>query len=99
MAVIIMTFVSILVATFLLVMAMTRETEEEKIVGQRMAMLRQSLRTAEGITPGAAQLLKAKKTSRLGWLDEFLGRFQFAKALQERILQADSSSHCCRPDT
>jgi tight adherence protein B len=92
MAVMVMTFVSILLATFLLVMATTRETEEEKIVGQRMAMLRQSLTTADGITPGAAQLLKAKKTSRFGWLDEFLGRFQFAKALQERILQADSST-------
>jgi tight adherence protein B len=92
MAVIVITFVSILLATFLLVMATTRETEEEKLVGQRMAMLRQSLRTAEGITPGAAQLLKAKRTSRLGWLDEFLGRFQFARALQERILQADSST-------
>ena len=42
--------------------------------------------------PRAAQLLKATKTSRFGWLDEFLGRFQFAKALQVRILQANSST-------
>jgi tight adherence protein B len=92
MAVIIMAFVSILLATFLLVLATTRETEEEKVVGQRMATLRQSLRTADGITPGAAQLLKQKKTSRLGWMNEFLGRFQFARALEERILQAESST-------
>ena len=92
MAVIVMAFVSILLATFLLVMATTRETEEEKIVGQRMAMLRQSLRTADGISAGAAQLLKAKKAGRFDWLDELLVRFQFARALEERILQANSSS-------
>ncbi len=92
MAVIVMAFVSILLATFLLVMATTRETEEEKIVGQRMAMLRQSLKTADGISPGAAQLLKAKKASRLGWLNDFLGRFPFARVIEERILQADSST-------
>jgi tight adherence protein B len=92
MAVILITFVSILLATFLLIIAMTRQSEEEKIVGRRMATLRQSLTTAGGITPAAAQLLKAKKSSSFGWMDEFLEQFEFARALELRILQADSAT-------
>jgi tight adherence protein B len=92
MALIVVTFVSILLTTFLLIMVTMRQTEEEKIVGQRMAMLRQSLRTSEGMAFGAEQLLKKKKKSRLDWLNEFLCRFRLGKALEEHILQADSST-------
>jgi tight adherence protein B len=92
MALIVGTFLSVLLVTFLLVIVSTRQSEDQKIVSQRMAMLRQSLRTAEGITPGAAQLLKVQKENRFSWLDELLRRFQFARALEVRIHQANSSA-------
>jgi tight adherence protein B len=89
MIVLAMTFICILLATFLLVVAMTRESPEEKIVGERMASIHISSKT-EGIALEEAQLLKATRTS--SWLDKLLLRFQFAKALQARILQANSSA-------
>jgi tight adherence protein B len=89
MAVLVLTFISILLATFLLVIAMTRQTPEEKIVGQRMASIHIS-KHKDGISLEAAQLLKATRTS--SWLDDILIRFRFAKTLQARILQANSSS-------
>jgi tight adherence protein B len=89
MGVLVLTFVSILLATFLLVIAMTRQSPEEKIVGQRMASIHIS-KQKDGIRLEAAQLLKA--TRRSSWLDDILIRFQLAKTLQARILQANSSS-------
>jgi tight adherence protein B len=89
MVVLVLTFISILLATFLLVIVMTRESPEEKIVGERMASIHISSKR-DGITLEAAQLLKATRTS--SWLDKILLRFRFAKTLQARILQANSSS-------
>jgi tight adherence protein B len=89
MIVLALTFICILLATFLLVVAMTRQSPEEKIVGERMASIHISSKR-EGIALEAAQLLKATRTS--SWLDKILLRFQFAKALQARILQANSSA-------
>jgi tight adherence protein B len=89
MGVLVLTFISILLATFLLVIAMTRQSPEEKIVGQRMASIHIS-KQKDGISLEAAQLLKA--TKRSSWLDDILVRFRFAKTLQARILQANSSS-------
>jgi tight adherence protein B len=89
MGVLVLTFISILLATFLLVIAMTRQSPEEKIVGQRMASIHIS-KLKDGMSLQASQLLKA--TRRSSWLDDILVRFQFAKTLQARILQANSSS-------
>jgi len=89
MSVLVLTFISILLATFLLVVAVTRQSPEQKIVGQRMASIHIS-KQKDGISLEAAQLLKA--TRRSSWLDDILVRFQFAKTLQARILQANSSS-------
>jgi tight adherence protein B len=89
MGVLVLTFISILLATFLLVIVMTRQSPEEKIVGQRMASIHIS-KQKDGISLEAAHLLKATRTS--SWLDDILVRFRFAKTLQARILQANSSS-------
>ena len=89
MVVLVLTFISILLATFLLVIVMTRQSPEEKMVGERMASIHISSKR-DGLTLEAAQLLKATRTS--SWLDKTLLRFRFAKTLQARILQANSSS-------
>jgi tight adherence protein B len=81
-----LTFISIVLATFVLVIAMTRESAEEKIVGRRMASIHVS-KKKESLQ--AAQLLKATRTS--SWLDGILVSFQFGKTVQALILQANSS--------
>jgi tight adherence protein B len=87
MALLVLIFVSTVLATFVLVIAMTRPSAEENIVGERMASIHISKKKD---SLEAAQLLKA--TRRVSWLDGMLLRFQFAKSLQTRILQANSKS-------
>jgi tight adherence protein B len=91
MALPVVLFLSILLATFVLVAAITRPSPHEKIMDQRMALLRIPKNQA-GVTPETAQLFKAASTSRFGWLDEILERYQLVQTLQRHILQADSSS-------
>jgi tight adherence protein B len=91
MALPVVLFLSILLATFVLVAAITRPSPHEKIMEQRMALLRIPKNQA-GVTPETAQLFKAASTSRFGWLDEILERYQLVQTLQKHILQADSSS-------
>jgi tight adherence protein B len=92
MAVLVLAFVSILLATFVLVVAVTRQSADEKIVGERMAWIHLSQKTKAGAGSDGGQLLKETRRSRFGWLDEFLGRFQFAQSLRVRISQANSST-------
>jgi tight adherence protein B len=92
MAVLVLTFISILIATFGLVAAVTRQSADEKIVGERMAWIHLSQKTKTGAGPVAGQLLKETKKTRFDWLDEMLLRFRFGQALHVRILQANSTS-------
>jgi tight adherence protein B len=92
MAVLMLTFVLILLATFGVVAAVTRQSADEKIVGERMAWIHLSQKTKAGAGPDSGQLLKETKTSRFGWLDALLIRFPFGQLLQVRILQATSSA-------
>ena len=92
MALLVLTFIPILLATFLLVIAMTRQSPEQKIVRERMALIHISQKDKAVAGSDSTQLLKATRTSRLAWADEILGRFEFAKALQVRIQQARSST-------
>jgi tight adherence protein B len=89
MVLLVLTFISMALTTFLLVAATTRPSAEEKIVSQRMASIHIS-KKKEGIRQEAEQLLKETKT--VSRLDEILVRFQFMRMLQARILQANSSS-------
>ena len=84
-------FLSMLLATFVLVMAMTRPSAGEKSMEQRMAVIRSSKNKA-GTVAEVEQLFKATSTGRFGWLDEVLERYPFAQSLQKRILQANSST-------
>ena len=97
MAVLVLTFVSILLATFALVAVVTRQSADEKVVGERMAWIHLSQKAKAGAGPDSGQLLKETRGSRFGWLDEFLSRFHFAQSLQVRILQANSSTSVCWP--
>jgi tight adherence protein B len=92
MAIVVLGFISILLATFGVVIAMTRQSPNEQTIAQRMALIPRSAKKEDGTTPETTQLFKAKRKGRLAWLDEILQSYQFAQRLQLRILQGNSST-------
>ena len=92
MAWIILGFLSMLAASFGAVMAMTRESPQEQIIAQRMALIHLSAGKQDGTTAGIEQFLKPTSASRFRRLDTFLRRYRFGSAMQMRILQANSST-------
>ena len=92
MALPVLLFLSILLATFLLVVAMTRPSSQEKLMDQRLASIRQA-KNQGGVTPETEQLFKATGRGRFGWLDEILEPYAFAQTMEKRILQAGSSTN------
>jgi tight adherence protein B len=91
MAILILGFISILLATFVVIVAMTRRSPKDQIIAQRMALIPLSAKKEDG-TPETAQLFKATGKGRFRWLDEILQPYQFAQRLQLRILQGNSST-------
>jgi tight adherence protein B len=85
-------FLAILVASFVLVMVLTGGSPESKTIGLRMAAIQPPAKAMNDMTPVAAQLFKATRTSRVGWLEEILEPFAFSRKLQIRISQAHSST-------
>ena len=67
MALVVLMFLSILLATFGLVIAMTRPSPQEKTIEQRMALIDRSAKDKAGAAPESAQLLKATRTRQV-WL-------------------------------
>lgn len=92
MAMLIIGFLSILLATFAVVVVMTRRSPEEEIVAQRMASIYAPTKKEEGAIPQTSQLFRATRKVRFGWLEELLQPFPFAQRLQVRIMQANSST-------
>ncbi len=91
MALPVLLFLSVLLATFVLVIAMTRPSAQEKSMDQRMALIR-TPKNKGGTTAEMEQLFKATSTGWFGWLDEILERYQFVQTLQKHLLQANSST-------
>jgi tight adherence protein B len=92
MAIIVLGFISILLATFGVVIAMTRQSPNEQTIAQRMALIHSSAKKEDGTIAETAQLFKTTRRSRFNWLDEILQSYQFAQRLQLRILQGNSST-------
>jgi tight adherence protein B len=92
MVVLVLGFISILLATFAVVVAMTRRSPNEQTIAQRMALIHLSAKKEDGTTPETTQLFKATRKGRLGWLEEILEPYPFARALQVRIFQGNSST-------
>jgi tight adherence protein B len=92
MGLLVLGFLSIMLVTFALVVAMTRRSPVEKTIEQRMALIQPSSRAEFGVLPETSQLFKAEKAGKFGWFDEILERYQFMQKLQRRIAQANSST-------
>jgi tight adherence protein B len=91
MALAVLGFISIMVATFVLIAVMTKPSDQERLMSQRMASIRPSP-TKSSVTPETQQLLKATEVSRFSWLEKILQDYSFAQKVQKRILQANSST-------
>jgi tight adherence protein B len=91
MALVVLIFLVILLVTFGLVIVVTRLSPQEKIVNQRMAFIHLPKDKA-GAVPEREQLLKTTRASRFGWMDEILEPYSFARALEKRMVQANSST-------
>jgi tight adherence protein B len=92
MALAVLGFLSIMVATFAVIAVMTRPSDQERLMNRRMALIRPSPTSKSGVTPQAEQLLKATTVGRFGWLEAILQDYSFAQSVQRRILQADSTT-------
>jgi len=92
MAIIVLGFISILLATFVVVITMTRQSPNEQTIAQRMALIRIPAKKEAGATPETTQLFKTTRKGKFEWLDEILQSYQFAQRLQLRILQGNSST-------
>jgi tight adherence protein B len=91
MALAVLGFLSIMVATFVLVAVITRPSEQERTMDQRMGLIRPSAQK-KAVTPEAEQLMKATIVGRFAWLEKMLQDFAFAQKVQKRILQANSKT-------
>jgi tight adherence protein B len=91
MALPVLLFLLILLATFGVVVAITRPSPQEKLISQRMASIQQA-KGKGGASPETEQLFKATSRGRFGWLDEIVEPYGFAQTIQKRILQAGSST-------
>ena len=85
-------FLAILGASFGLVVVLTSGSPENKTIGLRMAAIQNPARAMSDMTPLAAQLFKATRTSRVAWLEEILERFAFSRQLRMRIMVIRASS-------
>jgi tight adherence protein B len=87
---IVLGFISILLVTFGVVLAMTRQSPQEQTIAQRMESIHIRARKGDGDAVEADQLLKTTRRNRFGWLEEILQQFKFAQVLQVHIFQAHS---------
>jgi tight adherence protein B len=90
MAILILGFITILLATFVVVIAMTRRSPNEQTIAQRMALIPLSAKKEDGAE--TTQLFKTTRKGRFDWLDEMLQGYQFAQRLRLRMLQGNSST-------
>jgi tight adherence protein B len=90
MLILVVGFISILLATFGVVLVMTGQSPREQTIAQRMALIHIPAKQGDVATAAAAQLLKTTRSNKFGWLEDILERYQFARTLQMHILQAHS---------
>jgi tight adherence protein B len=80
-------FVSILLATFAMVLLMTRKSPQERTMDLRMALIRVASNSASGVTPETEQLLKATAPGNLAGLDDLLERFSLGQKIKREMMQ------------
>jgi tight adherence protein B len=90
MLMVVLGFISILLVTFGVVLAMTRQSPQEQTIAQRMESIHIRARKGDRDAVEADQLLKTTRRDRFDWLEEILQQFKFAQVLQVHIFQAHS---------
>lgn len=92
MILLVLGFLSILLVTFVLVIAVTRSSPADKVIEQRLASIQLAIKNEIAATAANAQLFKTTSTGGAGWLEEILEPYPFTQKVKVRILQADSST-------
>ena len=91
MALLILGFISILLATFGVMLVMTRQTPAENIIAQRMALIHMPVKKKDEAAE-TEQLFKPTSDGRFAWLDEIIQPYRFAQRMQLRIQQSSSKT-------
>lgn len=91
MALLVLGFISILVATLGVMLVMTRQTPDKQIIAQRMALIHIPIKKQDE-PAGTEQLFKPTSNGRFAWLDEIIQPFPFAQRMQLRIQQSSSKT-------
>lgn len=84
-------FFAVLVLSFALVALLTRETQWEKAVQQRVGDLQLARQADKSRQEDAERILKQDVPGHFPWLDTFLSRFRFAATLKRLSMQAGSN--------
>src|SRR5271165_5851083 len=92
MVLLVLMFLSILLASFGLVVALTRPSQQETTIDQRMALIHLRGKNRAAAIMETEQLLKAIDSGPFARLNALLEPYRFARNLQRRILQASSST-------
>ena len=92
MPILVIGFLTVMAATFGLVIVLSRSSPEARLVEHRMVAIRNPVKTLQDMTPVAAQLFKATRDSKFGWLEKLVQPFDFSRKLQIRIMQAHSTT-------
>ena len=90
MLMVVLGFIAILLVTFGVVIAMTRQSPQEQTIAQRMESIHIPARKEDRDGVAADQLLKTTRRDRFGWLEQILQQFKFAQVLRVHIFQAHS---------
>ena len=84
-------FLAILMITFGVMSFVSSPPATEKAVERRIADL-SSVRTEGVVNVEAAQILKTESQSSFAWLEELLEKYQIARRIEIRIMQANSKT-------
>ena len=84
-------FVFVLLASFVVILVVTRPSASERVIGHRVARLTAQLAGAAGPPEEAMEIVKSRRLSELPWLDGLLQSLRLAQRMQLLISQAESS--------
>lgn len=83
-------FIVVLAVSFGVVAWLTRETQLEKAIHERVGAVQIARQEEKERQAAEERILKPSETGRVAWLDEFLSRYRFASQLKKLLLHAGS---------
>lgn len=85
-------FIAILGLTFGVMAFFSGPSQSQKAIDKRLAEIRSPAVAADSGQNSVTQILKVEHTSRFGWLEDLLQKYQISRKIEIRIAQADSKT-------